>query len=49
MEHLPNDNANSDHWLKYWIPMNAPSDDDWPEGLTEDGEKLFSRSFSKIG
>ena len=21
--------------------MSAPSDDDWPEGLTEDGDKLF--------
>ena len=21
--------------------MSAPSDDEWPEGLTEDGDKLF--------
>ena len=27
--------------LKYWNALSAPSDEDWPEGLTEDGDKLF--------
>ena len=35
------DYANSDHWLKYWNAVSARSDDEWPEGLTEDGDKLF--------
>ena len=26
---------------KYWNALSAPSDDEWPEGLTEDGDKLF--------
>ena len=29
------------HWSKYWNAVSAPSDDEWPEGLTEDGDKLF--------
>ena len=37
------DYANSDHWLKYWNAVSARSDDEWPEGLTEDGDKLFLR------
>ena len=41
MEDWSDDYANSDHWLKYWNAVSAPSDDDWPEGLTEDGDKLF--------
>ena len=41
MEDWSDDYANSDHWLKYWNSVSAPSDDDWPEGLTEDGDKLF--------
>ena len=31
----------SEHWSKYWNAVSAPSDDEWPEGLTEDGDKLF--------
>ena len=26
---------------EYWNAVSAPSDDEWPEGLTEDGDKLF--------
>ena len=33
--------AASEHWSKYWNALSAPSDDEWPEGLTEDGDKLF--------
>ena len=35
------DYTNSDHWLEYWNAVSAPSNDDWPEGLTEEGDKLF--------
>ena len=35
------DYAASDHWSKYWNAVSAPSDNEWPEGLTEDGDKLF--------
>ena len=35
------DYAPSDHWSKYWNAVSAPSDDEWSEGLTEDGDKLF--------
>ena len=35
------DYAASDHWSRYWNAVSAPSDDEWPEGLTEDGDKLF--------
>ena len=31
----------SEHWSRYWNAVSAPSDDEWPEGLTEDGDKLF--------
>ena len=41
MEDRSEDYANSDHWLKYWNAVSAPSDDDWPEGLTEDRDKVF--------
>ena len=41
MEDWSDDYANPDHWLKYWNAVSAPSDDDWPEGLTENGDKLF--------
>ena len=41
MEDWSDDYANSDHWLKYWNAVSAPSDNDWPEGLMEDGDKLF--------
>ena len=41
MEDWSDDDANSDHWLKYWKAVSVPSEDDWLEGLTEDGDKLF--------
>ena len=28
-------------YLPTWNAVSAPSDDEWPEGLTEDGDKLF--------
>ena len=28
-------------WIKYPNAVSAPSDDQWPEGLTEDSDKLF--------
>ena len=40
-ENWSDDYAASDHWSKYWNAVSAPSDDEWPEGLTEDGDKLF--------
>ena len=40
-EDWSDDYAASEHWSKYWNAVSAPSDDEWPEGLTEDGEKLF--------
>ena len=40
-EDWSDDYAASQHWSKYWNAMSAPSDDEWPEGLTEDGDKLF--------
>ena len=40
-EDLSDDYAASEHWSKYWNAVSAPSDDEWPEGLTEDGDKLF--------
>ena len=40
-EDWSDDYAASDHWSKYWNAVSAPSDDEWPEGLTEDGDKLF--------
>ena len=41
MEDWSDDYANSHYWLKYWNAMSAPSDDNSPQGLTEDGDKLF--------
>ena len=41
MQDWSDDYANSDHWLKYWNAVSAPSYDDWPDGLTENGDKLF--------
>ena len=35
------DYAASEHWSRYWNAVSAPSDDKWPEGLTEDGDKFF--------
>ena len=40
-EDWSDDYAASEHWSKYWNAVSAPSDDKWPEGLTEDGDKLF--------
>ena len=40
-EDWSDDYAASEHSSKYWNAMSAPSDDEWPEGLTEDGDKLF--------
>ena len=40
-EDWSDDYAASEHWSKYWNAVSAPSDDEWPEGLTEDGNKLF--------
>ena len=34
------DYAASDHWSKYWNAVSARSDDEWPEGVTEDGELI---------
>ena len=41
MEDWSEDYAASEHWNRYWNAVSAPSDDEWPEGLTEDGDKLF--------
>ena len=35
------DYAAPEHWNKYWNAVSALSDDEWPEGLTKDGDKLF--------
>ena len=35
------DYAASEHWGRNWNAVSAPSEDEWPEGVTEDGEKLF--------
>ena len=36
-EDWSDDYAASEHWSKYWNAVSAPSDDEWPEGLTEVG------------
>ena len=41
MEDLLNDYATSDHLLKYWNAVSAPSDEDWPDGWREEGDKVF--------
>ena len=41
MHDWSDDYANSDHGLKYWNAVTARSDDNWPEGLTEERKKLF--------
>ena len=41
MEDWSEDYATSEHGNRYWNAVSAPSDDEWPEGLTEDGDKLF--------
>ena len=40
-EDWSDDYAAADHSSRYWNAVSAPSDDEWPEGLTEDGDKLF--------
>ena len=40
-EDWSDDYAASEHWSRYWNAVSAPSDDEWPEGLTEDGDKFF--------
>ena len=37
-EDWSDDYAASDHWSRYWNAVSAPSDDEWPEGLTKDGD-----------
>ena len=43
MEDYSDNYAKSDDWLKYWNAVSAPSDYDWLDGLTEDGDKFFSK------
>ena len=38
---LTEDWSASEHWGRYWNAVSALSDDEWPEGLTEDGDKFF--------
>ena len=40
-EDWSDDYAASEHWSRYWNAVSAPSEDEWPEGLTQDGDKLF--------
>ena len=40
MEDWLEDCAASEHWNRYWNAVSAPSDDEWPEGLIEDEDKL---------
>ena len=40
-EDWSDDYAASEHWSRYWNAVSAPSDDEWSEGLTEDGDKFF--------
>ena len=40
-EDWSDDYAASEHWSRYWNAVSASSDDEWPEGFTEDGDKLF--------
>ena len=39
VEDWSENSAASEHWNKYCNAVSAPSDDEWPEGLTEDGDK----------
>ena len=41
MEDWFEDYAAWEHWNRYWRAMSVPSDDEWPKGSTEDGDKLF--------
>ena len=40
MEDWSEDYVSSEHWNKYWHAMSAPADDEWPEGLTENRNKV---------
>ena len=40
-EDWSDDYAASEDWSRYWNAVSAPSDDEWPEGLTEDEDKHF--------
>ena len=40
-EDWSDDYTASEHWSRYWHAVSALSDDEWPEGLTEEGEKFF--------
>ena len=40
-EDWSDDCAASEHWSRYWNAVSAPPDNKLPEGLTEDGDKLF--------
>ena len=40
IEDRSDDYANFGHWRKYWKPVSVPFDEDWPVGLTEDGDRL---------
>ena len=44
-EDWSDDHAASDHWSRYWNAVSAPSDDKWPEGLTEDGDYSSRTSY----
>ena len=41
MDDWSEDYAASEHGNGYWNAVSAPSDDGFPEGLTEDWDKLF--------
>ena len=43
-EDWSDDYAASNHWSRYWNAVSAPSDNEWPEGLNEDGDKLFLKN-----
>ena len=43
VEDWSDDYANSDHWLKYPNAGGPPSDHNWPEGLTEDRDKILRK------
>ena len=40
-EDWSDDSAASEHWSRYWNAVSAGSDDEWREGLTEDGDRKF--------
>ena len=44
-EDWSDDYAASEPWSKYWNAVSALSDDELPEGLTKDGDKLFLKDM----